>query len=54
VLTDVISGRQYAEDLIKSVSATGINLIITILYPSSEGLGKWNTKYDNKVYIWGP
>jgi len=54
VLTDVISGRQYAEDLVKSVSATGINLIITILYPSSEGLGKWNTEYDDKVYIWGP
>lgn len=53
VLTDVVSGRQYAQDLIQSVSATGINLIVTILYPSSEGLSKWNTEYDNKVYIWG-
>lgn len=53
VLTDVISGRQYAEDLIKSIAATGINLVITVLYPDSIGLSKWNTKYDSKVYIWG-
>jgi hypothetical protein len=54
VLTDVVSGRQYTEDLIKSVAATGINLVITVLYPSSEGLSKWGTEWDNKVFIWGP
>ena len=54
VLTDVVSGRQYTEDLIKSISATGINLVITVLYPSSEGLSKWGTEWDNKVFIWGP
>lgn len=52
-LTDVVAGRTYAEDLIKEVSATGINLVITILYPGSEGLGKWATADDEKVKIWG-
>jgi hypothetical protein len=52
-LTDVVSGRNYAENLIKEVSATGINVVITILYPGSEGLGKWSEVYDEKVVIWG-
>lgn len=52
-LTDVVAGRKYAEDLIKEVSATGINIVITILYPGSEGLGKWSEISDEKVSIWG-
>jgi hypothetical protein len=52
-LTDVVAGRIYAEDLIKTVAATGINLVITILYPGDEGLAKWQTDDSEKVAIWG-
>lgn len=53
-LTDVVSGRLYAEELIKLVIATGIRLVITVLYPSDEGLGKWNTDNSEKYYVFGP
>lgn len=52
-LTDVVAGRVYAEDLIKMVAATGINIVITILYPGDEGLGRWGTENSEKVIIWG-
>lgn len=52
-LTDVVAGRIYAEELIKEVAATGINLVITILYPGDEGLAKWATADSEKVEIWG-
>ncbi len=52
-LTDVVSGRIYAEDLIKEVSSAGINLLITIIYPSDIGLGKAATITSEKVQIWG-
>lgn len=52
-LTDVVAGRTYAENLIKEVAATGINIVITILYPGDEGLGKWSTSDSEKVAIWG-
>ena len=41
-VTDVVSGRLYAEELIKLVAATGINLVINIIYPNPEGLENWN------------
>lgn len=52
-ITDVVSGRLYAEELINTVAATGISLLITIVYPGSEGLGKWGTASDERVTIWG-
>ena len=52
-ITDVVSGRQYVQDLIKSIAATGINIVFTILYPNSIGLGKWHTEYDENPYVWG-
>lgn len=52
-LTDVVSGRVYAQDLINSVAATGINIVFTILYPSDIGLGKWGTAYTENPVIWG-
>lgn len=52
-LTDVVSGRLYAQDLINSVAATGINIVFTILYPSDIGLGKWGTVYSENPTIWG-
>lgn len=52
-LTDVVSGRLYAQDLINSVAATGINIVFTILYPSDIGLGKWGTIYSENPGIWG-
>lgn len=53
-LTDVVSGRLYARDLIQLVAATGIRVSITVLYPNSEGLSKWGTENDDKTYVWGP
>lgn len=52
-ITDVVSGRLYAQDLINSVAATGINIVFTILYPSDIGLGKWGTQYSENPVIWG-
>jgi hypothetical protein len=52
-ITDVVSGRIYAQDLITSVAATGINIKFTILYPNDIGLGKWGTIYSENPQIWG-
>ncbi len=52
-ITDVVSGRQYAQDLINSVAATGINIVFVILYPSDIGLGKWGTIYTENPTVWG-
>jgi len=53
-ITDIVSGRIYAEELINLVAATGITVIITILFPEDEGLGKWDTDNSEKFTIWGP
>lgn len=53
-ITDVVSGRVYAQDLIDSVAATGINLVFTILYPNDIGLGKWDTVYSEISTVYGP
>lgn len=53
-ITDIVSGRLYAEELINLVSATGINVVITILYPEDIGLGKWGDDIDSEKFkIWG-
>lgn len=52
-ITDVVSGRIYAQDLINSVAATGINIVFTILYPNDIGIGKWGTIYTENESIWG-
>lgn len=53
-VTDVVSGRLYAEELIDLVSATGISVVITVLYPNDEGLGKWGDELNSeKFYVWG-
>lgn len=51
--TDSISGRLYSEELIKLVAATGIQLIINILYPNDIGLGKYATENSEKTKVWG-
>jgi len=56
-LTDTASGRVYAEALINSVAAAGVTVIFTVLYPSSEGLGGWQSPVPgcNEVaYVYGP
>jgi hypothetical protein len=53
-LTDVVSGRIYAQDLINSVAATGITIVFTILYPNDIGLGEWGTANSEISTIWGP
>lgn len=52
-ITDIISGRLYTQDLIDLISATGINVIVTVLYPNDIGLAKWGTQYSDKFYVWG-
>ena len=53
-ITDIVSGRVYAEDLINLVAATGINVVITILYPEDIGLGKFGDTVNSEKYqIWG-
>lgn len=51
-ITDVVSGRIYAQDLINSIAATGINIVFTILYPGDIGLGKWGTVFSENPNIW--
>jgi TATA-box binding protein (TBP) (component of TFIID and TFIIIB) len=53
-ITDVVSGRLYAQQLIENVAATGINIQFTILYPNDIGLGKWGTIYSEIAAIYGP
>jgi len=53
-LTDSVAGRIYAEKLIKEITATGIVVIVYILYPNDIGLGKWgDIANSEKYYIWG-
>lgn len=52
-ITDVVAGRVYSEDLIRLVIATGIKLVITVLYPNDIGLAKWGTENSDKFYVWG-
>jgi hypothetical protein len=52
-VTDVVAGRVYAEELIQSITATGINVVFTILYPSGIGLGGWQTDHSEITYVWG-
>ena len=53
-LTDSVAGRIYAENLIREITATGIIVIIYILYPNDIGLGNWGDLEDSeKYYIWG-
>lgn len=53
-ITDVVSGRIYAQDLITTIVAAGINVVFTIFYPNDIGLGKWGTKYTEIPVIYGP
>lgn len=52
-LTDVVSGRTYAQSLIQSVVAAGISVVFTVLYPSDIGLGKSGTIYSEIDYVYG-
>jgi hypothetical protein len=52
-ITDIVSGRLYAEELINTVAATGITVVIYILFPNSEGLGAYGTAGDEKSTVWG-
>jgi hypothetical protein len=53
-LTDTVGGRVYCEELIQQITAAGISLVFTILYPSDVGLGKNGTPYSEIKYIYGP
>lgn len=52
--TDSVAGRIYAEDIIREITATGIIVVIFVLYPSDIGLGKaGDPENSEKFYIWG-
>ena len=54
-LTDTASGRVYAQNLINTITAAGVTVIFTILYPSPIGLGGWQSPIANEVSIvYGP
>lgn len=53
-VTDTVAGRIYAQDLINQTVATGINVIVHVLYPGSEGFGKWDKNDIEIEQIWGP
>lgn len=53
-LTDTASGRVYAQNLINTVTAAGVTVIFTILYPNDIGLGKYGTQYTEVDYVYGP
>jgi hypothetical protein len=53
-LTDEVSGRLYAVELVELVKATGIKLVITILYANDLGYGKGGTEYSEISKIFGP
>ncbi len=53
-LTDTASGRVYAQNLIDTITAAGVTVIYTILYPNDIGLAKWGTPYSEVVYVYGP
>jgi hypothetical protein len=60
-LTGTADGRLFAEQLIKSIVAAGINLEIIVIYPSDIGLGNMgegvdlsNLPVSDKVIVWGP
>jgi hypothetical protein len=59
-VTGVAEGQVYAEDIIRKVTALGINLEIIIIYPSDIGLGNQGGSSDpdaavtsDKVWVWG-
>lgn len=47
-ITTVAAGRVYATDIIEQIVAAGLNIAITIVYPSDIGLGK-----NTKEFVWG-
>ena len=53
-ITDVVEGRIYAESLIDLVTAAGITIVYTILYPGDTGLGKAGTSDSEIVWVYGP
>lgn len=59
-VTGTADGRVFAEELIRQITALGINLEIIIIYPSDIGLGNQGestsaneTPQSEAVYVWG-
>lgn len=52
-LTGSVSGRIFAEQLLLELTATGITLIIIVVFPGDIGLGKFGTPNSDKTYVWG-
>ena len=53
-ITDVVSGREYAQQLIQEVVSAGIQIVFTILYPDDIGLGKAGTPNSEIAWVYGP
>jgi len=54
VITDVVGGRIYCQDLINQVIAAGITINFVILYPNDIGLGGAGTSHSEIKYVYGP
>ena len=57
-LTGTTDGRIFCEDLIRQITALGIQLEIVVIYPKGLGLGHGEesvngAKFNDVVYIWG-
>jgi len=57
-LTGTANGRIFAENLIGKIVATGLTLIITVIYPGDVGLGNEGfpaegDKISDKTFVWG-
>ena len=51
-LTDISGGRKYAEELINTVSATGIKILLVLVYPGPIGLGGWQATTEEGKEEW--
>ena len=52
-ITDIVSGRIYSEELINLVAATGIQVVITVLFPNDIGLARAGTEFSDRFFVWG-
>jgi len=52
-ITGEAQGRIYTQDLINQISATGLTVVFTVIYPGDIGLGKWGTPFSEITTVYG-
>jgi hypothetical protein len=53
ILTGDSAGKNWCIDLINQISATGLNIIFTVIFPSDIGLGKFGTPFSEITTVYG-